>query len=98
MNRRHLLWSWAEPLPPTVKWIAPQDGPQGALGRHRGIVRTSLILIRKTLLMWTHRGSVWMWVVNKCGLKSVGQPFSWVEEGKGDERFRNESESLKLCG
>ena len=36
--------------------------------------------------------------VNKCGLKSVGQPFSWVEEGKGDECFRNESESLKLSG
>ena len=57
-----------------------------------------VMLIGKTLLMWTHRGSVWMWVVNKCGLKSVGQPFSWVEEGKGDERFRNESESLKLSG
>lgn len=39
-----------------------------------------------------------MWVVNKCGLRSVGQPSSWVEEGKGDERFRNESESLKLSG
>ena len=98
MNRRHLLWSWAEPLPLTLKWIAPQAGPQGALGGHRGIVRTSLMLIGKTLLMWTHRGSVWMWVVNKCGLKSVGQPLSWMEEGKGDECFRNESESLKLSG
>ena len=56
------------------------------------------MLIGKTLLMWTHRGSVWIRVVNKCGLKSVGQPFSWLEEGKGDERFRNESESLKLSG
>ena len=36
--------------------------------------------------------------VNKRGLKSAGQPFSWVEEGKGDECFRNESESLKLSG
>ena len=56
MNRRHLLWSWAEPPPPTLKRIAPQDGPQGALGGHRGIVRTSVMLIGKTLLMWTHGG------------------------------------------
>ena len=94
MNRRHLLWIWAEPLPPTLKWIAPQAGPQGALGGHRETVRTSVMMIGKTLLMQTCGGSVWMWVVNKCGLRSIGQPSSWVEEGKGDERFRNESESL----
>ena len=97
MNRRHLLWSWAEPLPPTLKWIAPQAGPRGALGGHRGIFRTFVMLMGKTMLMWIHRRSVWMWWL-MCGLKSVGQPLSWVEEGKGDERFRNESESLKLSG
>ena len=91
MNRKHLLWSRAEPLPPTLKWIAPQAGPQGDLGGHRGIVRTSVMLIGKTLLMWTHGWSVWMWVVNKCGLRSVGQPSWWLEEGKGDLRFRNET-------
>ena len=64
MNRRHLLWIWAEPLPPTLKWIAPQAGPRGALGGHRGIFRTFVMLIGKTMLMWIHRGSVWMWVVN----------------------------------
>ena len=48
MNRRHLLWSWAEPLPPTLKWIAPQAGPQEALGGHRGIFRTFVMLIGKT--------------------------------------------------
>jgi len=64
MNRRHLLWSWAEPLPPTLKWIAPQAGPRGALGGHRGIFRTFVMLMGKTMLMWIHRRSVWMWVVN----------------------------------
>ena len=67
MNRKHLLWSRAEPLPPTLKWIAPPAGPQGDLGGHRGIVRTSVMLIGKTLLMWTHGGSVWMWVLISVG-------------------------------
>ena len=35
----------------------------------------------KTLLTWTLGGVVWMRVVNKCGLRYVGQPSSWVEEG-----------------
>ena len=94
MNRKHLLWSRAEPLPPTLKWIAPPAGPQGDLGGHRGIVRTSVMLIGKTLLMWTHGGSVWMWVVKKCGLRSIGQPSWWVEESEGNVHFRNETASL----
>ena len=52
------------------------------------------MLIGKTLLMWIHGGSLWMCVVNNCGLRCVGQPSSWVEEGKGDKHFRNESETL----
>ena len=32
-----------------------------------------------------------MWVVNKCGPRSVGQPSWWVEEGKGDLHFKNET-------
>ena len=64
----------------TLNWIAPPAGPHGALGGHRGIVRTSVMLIGKILLMWTHGGSVWMWVVNKCGPRSVGQASWWVEK------------------
>ena len=75
----------------TLNWIAPPAGPQGALGGYREMVRTSVMLIGKTLLMWTLGGSVWMWLVNKCGLRSVGQPSWWVEEGKGDLLFRNET-------
>ena len=92
-NKAYLPKRWAEPLPPTLNGIPPPPGPQGALWGHRGIFRTSLML-GKTLLMWIHGGSGWMCVVNKCGLRCVGQPSSWVEEGKEDEHFINESETL----
>ena len=78
-----------------MNWIPTPPGPQGALRGHRGIVRTSVMLIGKTSVkMWIYGASVWMCTVNKCGLRCVGQPSSWVEEGKGDECFRNESERL----
>ena len=74
INKGHLPQRWAEILPANLNWIAPPAHPQGALGGHRGIVRISVMLIGKTLLRWTHGRTVWMWVVNQCGLKSVGQP------------------------
>ena len=77
-----------------LNWIPPPPGPQGELRGHREIVRTSVMLIEKTLVTWIYGGSVWTCMVNKCELRCVGQPSSWVEEGKGDERFRNESDSL----
>ena len=86
---------WAESLPPRLNWIPPPPGSQGDPLGHRGMVRTSVVLIGKTLVkMWLYGGSVWMCMVNKCGLRCVGKPSSWVDEGKGDEIFRNESESL----